>query len=143
MKIIAHIGYKLYLGEDNNQYKSNKEIYNLFNSDNLPKYEINIETGEITEIDYNDYLDDIKIKKVETIKETAKNILESLDWKCIRHRDQTDNAETTSLTAEEYTALLNYKKLVRDWSNTKETEINNTTTLKELNAVDLEDYPAQ
>jgi len=40
--------------------------------------------------------------------------LESSDWKVLRHRDQVDAGVTTSLTDEEYQALLTQRQTWRD-----------------------------
>lgn len=42
-------------------------------------------------------------------------LIAECDWLAGRHRDQTENSETTSLTGPEYTELLNYRKALRDW----------------------------
>jgi len=43
------------------------------------------------------------------------SLLAECDWMASRHRDQTDNSETTDLSGAEYTELLNYRKALRDW----------------------------
>ena len=49
------------------------------------------------------------------LKAERDELLDECDWFCMRHRDQVDNSETPSLSAGEYTELLNYRKALRDW----------------------------
>jgi len=76
-----------------------------------------------------------KTDKIVKIKASASGELTILDWKGWRHRDQIDNNETTSLTSEEYTTLLNEKKAIRDKSNNKETSINAETTMAGISSI--------
>ena len=55
----------------------------------------------------NDYAAELKIER--------DALLGECDWYAMRHRDQADNSETTSLSGAEYTELLNYRKALRDW----------------------------
>ena len=48
------------------------------------------------------------------VRAERKRLLAEADELAIRHRDQQDNGETTTLTAAQYTELLNYKKNLRD-----------------------------
>lgn len=42
-------------------------------------------------------------------------LLSSTDWLSIRHRDQVDAEQPTSLTADQYAELLVYRQALRDW----------------------------
>ena len=42
-------------------------------------------------------------------------LLASTDWLSIRHRDQVDAEQPTSLTADQYSDLLAYRQALRDW----------------------------
>lgn len=42
-------------------------------------------------------------------------LLTSTDWLSIRHRDQVDAEQPTSLTAAQYSELLTYRQALRDW----------------------------
>ena len=46
--------------------------------------------------------------------EEARDFLTNTDWKVIRHRDQLDLGVPTSLTAEEYTFLLQQRQSARE-----------------------------
>lgn len=47
------------------------------------------------------------------------SLLTECDCIVIRHRDQIENSETTSLSGAEYTDVLNYRKELRDWPSTE------------------------
>lgn len=68
-------------------------------------------------------ISDLKQEKITAIKASAKALLSTTDWESIRHRDQEANGETTSLTSQEYTDLLNSRKSIRDQSNTFESNL--------------------
>lgn len=59
--------------------------------------------------------------------------LSSTDWMVTRHRDQVDAEATTSLTAEHYAALLQYRQALRGWISqariARDTYINDGTPL--------------
>ena len=42
-------------------------------------------------------------------------LLSSTDWLSIRHRDQVDAEQPTSLSADQYAELLAYRQALRDW----------------------------
>ena len=42
-------------------------------------------------------------------------LLSETDWYSIRHRDQVDAEQPTSLTADQYAELLVYRQALRDW----------------------------
>lgn len=48
------------------------------------------------------------------VRATRDQLLAEADCLAIRHRDQVDNSETTTLTGAQYTELLNYKKDLRN-----------------------------
>ena len=93
-----------------------------------------LDTHWSTNTDFLAWLKDFKNEKVK--KEGFKR-LESTDWKALRHKDQVDNSETTSLTGAEYTALLNDRKAIRDASNNVETTVNGKTTPESVLSVDI------
>jgi len=78
---------------------------------------------------------DFQADKISSFKVSAASELSALDWKCIRHRDQVDNSEATSLTSQEYTDLLNERKAIRDKSNNKETAINACSTMAQIHVI--------
>jgi len=84
-----------------------------------------------------------KRNKIQEIKNIAYRILSETDWKVIRHRDQSvmESGIIPSLSPEEYQNLLQYRQSVRDWSNQKENEANNASTIEEVKNISLEDYP--
>ena len=43
------------------------------------------------------------------------SLLSATDWLSIRHRDQGDAGQPTSLTADQYAELLAYRQALRDW----------------------------
>lgn len=47
-------------------------------------------------------------------KADARKLLADTDWKVIRHRDQVDAGLPTSMSAEEFTQLLNDRQAARD-----------------------------
>jgi hypothetical protein len=51
---------------------------------------------------------------IEKSKAEAKRLLTETDWKVIRHRDQIDAGLPTSMSAEEFTQLLNDRQAARD-----------------------------
>lgn len=51
------------------------------------------------------------------VKVEAARRLAATDWKVLRHRDQLDAGEATSLTDEEYAALLTARQAIRAASN--------------------------
>lgn len=64
--------------------------------------------------------DEESIKEVEqksslqVAKVNALRLLKETDWKVIRHRDQVDAGLPTSMSAEEFTQLLNDRQAARD-----------------------------
>ena len=53
--------------------------------------------------------------KLEMIRRSRNNYLVYSDFAVFRHRDQLDNSEDVTLTSEQYTELLNYRKALRDF----------------------------
>lgn len=42
-------------------------------------------------------------------------VISSTEWLVTRHRDELDMQQATTLTAEQFTALLTYRQALRDW----------------------------
>jgi len=87
------------------------------------------EDGEIVEsLSINDAKELIKNK----VRKLAASVLSQTDWKMIRHRDQVDASENTSLTNEEYQTLLLERQAVRNWSNNREGTIASLTSVHDV-----------
>lgn len=86
--------------------------------DNVEADELQVdESGVDPDFTYDCSLDSTaRQSKYEAALRAERDLLISeCEWMAARHRDQTDNSETTDLSGAEYTELLNYRKALRDW----------------------------
>jgi hypothetical protein len=83
-------------------------------------------------------LEILKSRLISKTKSHASKLLSATDYKVIRHRDQIELNVRTALTDLEYDNLLKDLNDLRNWSNAKEIEINNATTIAELENIDTE-----
>ena len=71
-----------------------------------------------TEAELQTALDDLETDAAGTyaggVRSERNRLLAEADVWCARHRDQTDNSETTTLSGAQMTELLNYKEALRD-----------------------------
>jgi len=88
----------------------------------------------------NAIIDDVKTSRKNEVRRIANAMLVETDWKCIRHRDQVDSLSGTSLTSEQYEALLDGRQKIRDWSNAQEALIDALTTIEEVVKYTIEEY---
>ena len=86
-------------------------------------------------------ISELQQQLIDVIKNTAKELLSSTDYKVLRHNDQVYLNIATTLSNEEYTALLQSRQAIRDWSNVKELEIQTQTTIDELELVEIDYVP--
>jgi predicted phosphohydrolase len=86
-------------------------------------------------------IESLKKELISRVKTLVKELLSATDYKVTRHQGQSylvqnNELESTSLTDEEYKAFEKGRQSIRDWSNAKEIEINNATTIEELKNID-------
>lgn len=74
-----------------------------------------------------------KNNKIKEIKAKCASILSRTDYKVVRHRDQLDGNQTTTLTDAEYKTLLADREALRAKSNLFESEVMALTTLQAIN----------
>lgn len=112
---------------------------NLINEDGFYKYIYNETENTIIKRNdeqiYSDNLSEYKTKIIKKIKQKAFNILSKTDWQVIRHRDQLHDSITTTLTSQEYDALLDSRQDIRDTSSALETEVLAATNRAEILAL--------
>jgi len=84
-------------------------------------------------------LDKVKKYKTSEMKYNALLLLNKTDWKVIRHRDQVDASQQTSLSSQEYQTLLTERDNIRKKSDTYETQINSLDKKDDILAVEWED----
>jgi hypothetical protein len=53
-------------------------------------------------------------KAMELVRQTRNNLLSETDWYILRHQDEITRGVQTTLTAEQYQELLNYRQALRD-----------------------------
>ena len=131
----------------------------LSNKGNNWKYEIIIE-GEIKRLNIEaeneaqaqakaeqftmpSAIDKKKNRLIRKVKYEVSKLLQATDYKVLRHLGQKELASKgkiakTKLTDTEYETLELEREAIRDWSNQKEIEINNATTIEELNLIETE-----
>jgi len=114
--------------------------YNLILTDFYNHFLYKYIDGEIVEINIEDYypLAELKDDRIAYIKQSAYYELKATDWKVLRHRDQLADDSTgssTSLSDNEYQALLLERQNIRDYSNQLETEINSASDRTGVEAV--------
>jgi hypothetical protein len=100
------------IGEDN--------IKILPYSGNIPKERILYINGSVEDSNNYTYLNGKLVKKTKAVEKLvqdnaeATDYLTNTDWLVIRHRDQVDLNQTTSLTNEQYLDLLAKRQQARD-----------------------------
>ncbi len=107
----------------------------------LVKY-YKVESGELKiREEYNEevntLMNNLKKRLIQRVKIDCGEMLKRLDWKVLRHLEEerlveNNVIESTSLTAEEFKALLEEKESLRRKSDQIEEYINTTTSLNDL-----------
>lgn len=81
-----------------------------------------------------DPIANLKSQLLNEVKQQAKELLSSTDYKVTRHEEQLKIGAETSLTAKEYTDLLTLRNEIRKNSNKFEAEIQGKRALSTLQA---------
>lgn len=84
-----------------------------------------------------DPVESLKTSLINRAKSSAKEYLDKTDYLVIRHLEQRELAVATTLTEEEYTALLTKRNKARIDSNSEETLIESKTTITDLEKVKI------
>lgn len=98
----------------------NDEIQILEYSGSIPKERIIYINGKVA--DSNDYvlIDEKFVKKTKAVEKLlatnteARNYLNDTDWLVMRHRDQVDSSQETSLSQDQYLDLLAKRQAARN-----------------------------
>jgi len=110
--------------------------------DDSGKYKYKYESDTVSEKTESEKweLQEKKDGQISLTKSEASNLLSPTDWKVIRHRDQidTESGSGTSLTNEEYLTLLDDRQIIRNKSNTIESEIDALTTIQEVDDYEID-----
>lgn len=86
---------------------------------------------------------DKKRELLAKVKSNASNLLEKTDYKVLRHLGQKELSSKgkiakTKLSDKQYEDLELEREAIRKWSNDKEVEINNASTIEELEQIGVE-----
>lgn len=71
------------------------------------------EAGELVKLPKGEIVDDDLSRDVE--REWRNQVLASTEWLVARHRDELETERPTTLTAEQYKQLQDYRRGLRDW----------------------------
>lgn len=80
-------------------------------------------------------IDVMKFRKINTFKTQARLELDKDEWMVNRHKEQLETATPRSLSVEQYNQLLADRQAIRDKSNDLEAQINEATTIEELELI--------
>lgn len=114
-------------------------IYKVIDNNN--SYQLEAISKVDAETKYNNLLiTDKKRNLLAEVQKLASKLLSETDYKVLRHLGQKElsakgKIAKTKLTDIEYENLELEREAIREWSNTKEVEINSSTTLIELNNI--------
>ena len=97
--------------------------------ENIEPYYIDENGNQVWNIP-ND-LDQLKQAYIDTVKWQAWNKLRETDWVIVKC------AELGLNPSEVYPDIVNQRQQIRDWSDQKEEEINNATSVEELLQIDI------
>ncbi len=110
--LVGVCDYEPNIGDDNIQI--------IEYSGNIPKENIIYIDGKICNIDDYVFINEKYVKKTKAVSNLintnneSRNYLADTDWLVIRHRDQLDLKQETSLTEEQYIDLLNKRQAARE-----------------------------
>lgn len=81
-------------------------------------------------------LNNFKKSKIKKIKQKCKQLIEQDEWKLFRHRSQKEiKNQKLDLTEKEYQDIIKKHQEYRDKSNNLETQINNASTIEDVEAI--------
>ncbi len=110
--LVGVCDYEPNIGDDNIQI--------IEYSGNIPKENIIYIDGKICNIDDYVFINEKYVKKTKAVSNLIntnnelRNYLADTDWLVIRHRDQVDLKQETSLTEDQYIDLLNKRQAARE-----------------------------
>lgn len=111
-QLVGVCDYEPNIGEDNIQV--------ITYSGNIPQERIIYVNGKVADMNNYVFINGQYVKKTKAIEnllntnDEAKRYLNDTDWLVIRHRDQIDLGQTTSLTNEQYLDLLAKRQAARE-----------------------------
>jgi len=95
------------------------------------------ESGNITIKSQEQKLQELKNQKLEYLKKYVYSLLFSTDYVITKILEAQVNGLPTSDLLTQYQNILTQRQNIRNWNNQKEQEINNATTIEELNNINL------